>query len=152
HHVLDAGEKPAAGRADGVLLLSTLALAFRLHVSFSRHAGVGAVDRHVSAVDSFSPHRAGHPAQGKRPARHRARDPAAAAVPVPGDGNRREALSPDARLIPLARQLNQFACPRITGVHGNSRWLKRPAWSEAFAARPASPPPRRPARSSAWER
>ena len=38
------------------------------HVSLSRHAGMGAVDRLGAAVDAFRPHRPWHPAQGKWPA------------------------------------------------------------------------------------
>jgi hypothetical protein len=98
-HVFDARPEPAAGGADVDDVLSAQHAAFGLRLSVSRHAGLGAVHRRVLAAHAFHPHRACDHAQRRdavaAPIRH-----AGACRPYgAGDGDRRDALSPDARLI-----------------------------------------------------
>ena len=54
HHHFDAGDEPTASHANVVLFLSAIAVAFRIHVSVPRHAGMGAGHRPGAAVDPFS--------------------------------------------------------------------------------------------------
>ena len=98
HHVFDHCQKPASSGANGVFLFPAVFVVIRLHVSVSRHAGLGAGHRRNSAADAFSAGRARDSAERKRFRRNRARPLADCAVSGRDAGHRHQTLSPDAGL------------------------------------------------------
>src|SRR3989338_7104213 len=97
-HLLDPGAEPVAGRTDDDLLFPAVDPAFRIHVSVSRHAGLGAVARRGSSAYALPQNRARHPAQGERNGGDRAGPSRPPRLPDGGLHRLLEPLSPDARL------------------------------------------------------
>ncbi len=75
-HFFHDREEPVAGGADDFLFLSAFDAALRLHVSFSRDAGVGAGAGRSLPAHAFLAYRARHSAEGQRRSRNR-REPLA---------------------------------------------------------------------------